>query len=409
MGLPGRDYGEVSSLLARTAGGLHTLLHTGSSFTGTRSLAAPSGILDLSGRDWLVYRLKALEGKFFSALDLTLELIREADFSDLRRIRDLVLETKNDMDASLAPGGHGYVSCRSGRYFSRSTAIAEIWDGLDQLAFIHTLAELDTAEISRTLNSLRDRIVAGGLLLNLSGSGEFLPEALRGAAERLCPFGPPRPRNPAAGETEPFFALIGGKNPPAAEVFVSPSLQVGFASLALPAASFLSPAAAAEGALSHWLSTGPLFEEIRMRGGAYDASAYPNNRERVFSFSTYRDPDPRRSLDVIGPILGKAAAQPVDEESLIRTIIGTYSRETRPRTAAEKGFIDFFRFLSGVADFHRERNLRRLIALAAEDIAGAAKGLAAHITGAPAAIIAGTTAGEKAARALGVEPQKLPV
>jgi Zn-dependent M16 (insulinase) family peptidase len=410
VGLPGRDYGEVSSLLARTAGGLHTMLHTGSSLTGTRSLAAPSGILDLSGRDWLVYRLKALEGKFFPALDLTLRLIREADFSDLRRIRDLVLETKNDMGASLAPGGHGYVSCRSGRCFSRSTAITELWDGLDQLAFIHTLAELDTAEISRILTSLRDRIAAGGLLLNLSGSGEFLPEALRGAAERLCPFGPPRPRNPAAGEAEPFFALIGGKNPPAAaEVFVSPSLQIGFASLSLPAASFLSPAAAAEGALSHWLSTGPLFEDIRMRGGAYDASAHPNNREGVFSFFTYRDPNPRRSLEVIGPILEKAAAQPADEESLVRTIIGTYSRETRPRTGAEKGFIDFFRFLSGIEDFHRERNLRRLIALTAEDIAGAAKNLAAHITGAPAAIIAGTTAGEKAACALGVEPQKLPV
>jgi Zn-dependent M16 (insulinase) family peptidase len=418
VGLPGRDYGEVSSLLARTAGGLHAMLHTGSSFAGTRSLATPAGILDLSGRDWLVYRLKALEGKFFPALDLTLELIREADFSDLRRIRDLVLEAKNDMDASLAPGGHGYASCRSGRYFSRSTAINELWEGLTQLQFIHTLAETDTAEISRTLTSLRDRIAAGGLLVNLSGSGEALSGALRGTAERLCPFGPPRPRNPASGESGPFFALAGGKISPEgnrvpdeaqAEVFVSPSLQVGFASLALPAAPFLSPAMAAEAAFSHWLSTGPLWENIRMRGGAYDAFAHPNNRERVFSFGTYRDPNPRRSLEAIGLILGEAAAQRVDEESLVRTIIGTYSKETRPRTGAEKGFIDFFRFLSGIEDFHRERNLRRLIALTPEDIAGAAENLAAHIAGAPAAIIAGTTAGEEAARALGVEPRELPV
>ncbi|MFP3089735.1 insulinase family protein [Treponema sp. TIM-1] len=411
VGLPGRDYGEVSSLLARTAGGLHALLHTGSSLTDTRSLATPGGVLDLSGRDWLVYRLKALEEKFFPALDLTLELIREADFSDLRRIRDLVLETKNEMDASLAPGGHSYAFCRSGRYFSRSTAINELWEGLDQLRFIHTLAELDTAEISRTLTSLRDRIAAGGLLLNLSGSGESLPGFLRGAAERLYPFGPPRPRNPAAGGADPFFALISGKNPPAAaqaEVFVSPSLQVGFAALALPGASFLSPAAAAEAALSHWLSTGPLWEDIRMRGGAYDAFAHPNNRERVFFFATYRDPNPRRSLESMGLILGKAAAQGMDEESLVKTIIGTYSKETRPRTGAEKGFIDFFRFLSGIEDLHRERNLRRLIALTAEDMAGAAEGLAAHIVGAPAVIIAGAAAGERAARDLGVEFQNLP-
>jgi Zn-dependent M16 (insulinase) family peptidase len=410
VGLPGRDYGEVSSLLARTAGGLYAALHTGSSLTGGRSLAVPGGILDLSGRDWLVYRLKALEGKFFPALDLTLELIREADFSDLRRIRDLVLEAKNDMDASLAPGGHSYAFCRSGRYFSRSTAINELWDGLNQMQFVHTLAELDTAEISRTLSSLRDRIAAGGLLLNLSGPGESLPGALRGAGERLCPFGPPRPRNPAAGEAGPFFALIGGENPAAqAEVFVSPSLQVGFAALSLPAAPFLSPGAAAEAALSHWLSTGPLWEDIRMRGGAYDAFAHPNNREGVFSLATYRDPAPGRSLEAMGRILKEAAAKRVDEESLVRTIIGTYSRETRPRTGAEKGFIDFFRFLSGIEDFHRERNLRRLIALTPGDIAAAAGNLAAALAGAPAVIIAGAGAGEKAARGLGVEPQKLPV
>ncbi|MDR3138478.1 MAG: hypothetical protein LBT95_02270, partial [Treponema sp.] len=92
-----------------------------------------------------------------------------------------------------------------------------------------------------------------------------------------------------------------------------------------------------------------------------------------------------------------------------KTVIGTYANETRPRTGAEKGFVDFFRFLSGLEDFHRERDLRRLIALTAEDIAAAAENLAAHITGAPAAIIAGAAAGEKAARALGVEPRKLPV
>jgi Zn-dependent M16 (insulinase) family peptidase len=414
VGLPGLDYGEVSSRIARTAGGLHAMLHTGSSLGGLRSLAVPSGILDLSGRDWLVYRFKALEEKFLPALDLTTALIREADFSDLRRLRDLVLETKSTMDASLAPGGHSYASCRSSRYFSRSMAVNELWDGLDQIQFVHTLAEMDSAEISRTLTALRDRIAEGGLIVNLSGSEASLPGALQGAAERLYPFGAPRPRNPAAEGAESFFALIDGKSPPArgttpAEVFVSPSLQIGFASLALPAAPSLSPGMAAEAVLSHWLSTGPLWEDIRMRGGAYGAFAQPNSRERVFSFATYRDPNPQRSLEAFGTILEEAAAQSMNEESLVKTIIGTYARETRPQTGAEKGFVDFFRFLSGITDFHREQHLRRVIALGPEDIAAAAGSLAAHTAGAPAVIIAGSAAGEKAAAALGVEPRKLAI
>ncbi|MDR3171267.1 MAG: insulinase family protein, partial [Treponema sp.] len=61
LGLPGMDYGEVSSLLARTVGGFHAMLETGSPAPGAaRTVATPSGILDIVGRDWLIYRLKAL-------------------------------------------------------------------------------------------------------------------------------------------------------------------------------------------------------------------------------------------------------------------------------------------------------------------------------------------------------------
>ncbi|MDR3161985.1 MAG: insulinase family protein [Spirochaetaceae bacterium] len=408
LGLPGMDYGEVSSLLARTAGGFHARVHTGSPVPGTaRTLAVPGGVLDLSGRDWLVYRFKALEEKTAPTLDLILRLIQEADFSDLRRIRDLVLEMKNDADVSLAPEGHTYASSRSGRTFSRSAAVAEIWHGLEQLEFAHTLAALDSAEISRTLRSIRDRITRGGLLINLTGSGKALDRAFRAAEERFSPLGPPRPRNPAAGDL-----AFSGASPAAVEVFASPSLQVGFASIALPAAPYASPGHAAELALSHWLSTGPLWEDIRMRGGAYGAFAHPDGFEGVFSFSTYRDPSPHRSLGAFGDALEEAAARGIDEEALVKTIIGTYSRETRPRPPAEKGGNDFYRFLAGVEDYHREKKLRSLIALTAEELTGAAERLArgsSAAAGVPAVIIAGTAAGEKAARALGVEVRELPV
>jgi Zn-dependent M16 (insulinase) family peptidase len=408
LGLPGMDYGALSSLLARTAGGFHAALQTGSPAPGTgRTLATPSGILDLSGRDWLVYRFKALEGKTVPTMDLVLRLIREADFSDLRRIRDLVLEMKNDMDSSLAPRGNTYASCRSGRSFSRAAAVDEIWHGLEQLQFVRTLAALDTAEISRTLLGLRDRIARGGLLINLTGSGEALDRAFLAAEERFCSFGPPRPRNPASAEAAPFLALSGAG--PTPEVFTSPSLQVGFASAALPAARYSSPGHAAELALSHWLSTGPLWEDIRMRGGAYGAFAHPDGFEGIFSFSTYRDPNPQRSLGAFGAALEEAAARGIDEEALVKTLIGTYSREIRPRTPAEKGWNDFFRFLAGVEDYHREKKLRSLIALTSGDLTGAAERLAGCTGGAPAVIIAGASAGEKAAQALGAVIRELPV
>ncbi len=59
VGLPGMDYGEVSSLLARTVGGFNALLHTGSIVSGAdRNLKTASGTFDLAGRDWLIFRRK---------------------------------------------------------------------------------------------------------------------------------------------------------------------------------------------------------------------------------------------------------------------------------------------------------------------------------------------------------------
>jgi Zn-dependent M16 (insulinase) family peptidase len=414
VGLPGMDYGEVSGLLARTAGGFHALLETGSPAPGTaRTVAYPGGILDLAGRDWLVYRLKALDEKIPPALDLALRLMAEADFSDQRRVRDLVLELKNDVDSSLAPSGHSYASGRSGARFSRSRAVDEVWNGLEQLRFVHRLAELEAAEVCTRLRSLRDRLASSaGLMLNLGGSAGAIAAASALAGERFGSFGPPRPRK-AAG-AEPFFALLDGNGageagtPSPPEVYASPSLQVGFAALTTEAAPYGTRAQAAELVLAHQLSTGALWEDIRMKGGAYGAFAHPDSLERVFSLSTYRDPNPRRSLEAFGTILRNAAGEGIDGESLEKAIIGTYARETRPRTGAEKSLSDFFSFLYGVEHRHRERKLRDLLALEPEDLAEAARRLAASPAPSPV-IIAGKAAAEKAAAALGTDPRELPV
>jgi Zn-dependent M16 (insulinase) family peptidase len=411
VGLPGMDYGEVSSLLARTAGGFNAILHTGSAApSGAGPVQTPSGPLDITGRDWLIYRLKCLDEKTAPSLDLALNLINEADFSDQRRIRDLVLEMKNEIDSSLALSGQSYASCRAGCFSSRSRQIDETWSGLAQLEFAHRLAELDIAEITAKLRKLRESINTAGMAASLTGSAPALISAGNLLADRFSRFGPPKGRcekSPPPGQ--------GGAGCTAAEVFASPSLQVGFAARTLKAAPFDSPAQCAEIVLAHQLSTGALWETIRMKGGAYGAFASTDSLEGCFSFATYRDPRPLRSLDAFSSILKTSAGEkhlPEDavrrEDILTKTIIGCYARETRPRTGAEKGFADFLRFLYGIEDSYRKRKLERLIAVSAGDAAGAFAALAAQDAGREV-IIAGMKSAEQAAKALGVELQTLPV
>ena len=415
MGLPGMDYGEVSSLLARTAGGFHAMLHSSPLTPGAnREEKLPTGNLDLRNRDWIIFRLKALDEKLGASLELALRLITEADFSDLRRIRDLVLEMKNDLDSSLAPAGHIFASGFSSRLFSRNRIVDELWCGLDQLLFVHKLSNLDVSEISAKLKSIQTALSGGGVLINFTSDTPGLAE---GEIGRLFgSFGPPRARKSASESLESFSSLseikpimsIGDK----ASVFASPSLQVGFAAMSLKASLFGSPHQAAELVFSHLLSTGALWENIRMKGGAYGAFARVDHLEGIFYFSTYRDPNPSRSLDAFNSIIkarNSDSLKSIGREDVDKAVIGTYARETHPHTPAEKGLADFFRFLSGIEDSHRSERLKGIIALSVDEIDAVPKRLAAETGFSHPVIITGNSEAEKAASQLGVEIRNLPI
>ncbi|MDR2313319.1 MAG: insulinase family protein [Spirochaetaceae bacterium] len=442
VGLPGMDYGEVSSLIARTAGGFYALLETGSpapppvpppAFPELNSglEQEPAVPAALTARDWLIYRIKALDEKFVPALDLARRLIVEADFSDLRRLRDLAMEMKNDGDSSIAPSGHNYASGCSGKYISRSRAVDELWNGINQIPFSHRLAAMDMEELRDRMIYIRNALLKAGLFLNLTCSAGAAPGAM-GALESFGSFGPPGPPNPQCRRKESFFSLFSPdpSSPPrqgrpvTAEVYASPSLQIGFAAMSLPSAPYGSLEQAAELVFSHELSTGPLWESIRMKGGAYGAFSHPDNLEGVFSLSTYRDPDPLRSLGAFSQILKDRSIRGIDQDRLEKAIIGAYARETAPRTPAEKGFAEFLRRLYGIGNAHRMFRLKSMIALGPGDANAAARRLAEAAEQQPytglgagqpgsfpglAVVVAGMKTAERAAKKLGVELRVLPV
>ena len=421
VGLPGMDYAEVSSLLARTVGGFIAVLHSGSCAKGADNasnganaqaqLQTACGKIDLAGRDWITYRLKCLDEKIAPSLDLAFRLICEADFSDRRRINDLVLEMKNEADSILAPIGHVLASGRAGRGKSRSKTVSEKWSGLSQIEFVHYLAKLDTGEIIKKLQQLRERIINAGLIVNITGGS--LDNISAEIAQRFGKFGAPKPR--AQQDDISPNGKTNSASASKAEIFASQSLQIGFAAIAYNAAPFDTTEQIAENVLTHQLSTGALWEDIRMKGGAYGAFINSDSLENCVSFATYRDPNPLRSLEVISTIMknsrnggGLRYCGGGDDDYLVKSIIGCYAKEVCPRTNAEKGLIDFYRFLYGIEDDYRARRLKKLINLSTNDIADAFASLASRTPTEPV-IITGLKSAEQAAKALGAEVTVLPV
>jgi Zn-dependent M16 (insulinase) family peptidase len=451
VGLPGMDYTEVSSLLARTVGDLNVNLFAGSvapTANDNPLIKVLSGEFDLAGRDWIIYSLKCLDEKTAPSLDIVQRLLNEADFTDHKRIKNLVLEMKNDVRSSLAPLGHNYASRRAERFSSPATMTNETWNGITQFLFVHRLAEMDTAEAAAKLEYLRSAITSSGFIANLTGSTEALGANCKFISQRFSGLGSPKrgirdrgsgigdkrkgtgDRELGIGDQGSLFGLsrynseasLGSElrspvpSPQSLipEIFASPSLQIGFAAMALRGAAFDTPAQAAEKVLSHHLSTGSLWETIRMKGGAYGAFASSDSLKRYFSLSTYRDPAPLRSLDSFSAILKDGCSVEKDEifqENLVKTIIGCYAGRTSPLTPSAKGILDFRRFISCIDDDYHKRNLERIISVSAEDIAAAYRSLASQLESGPIGqvIITGTKDAEQVAKALGTEVQILPV
>ena len=95
-------------------------------------------------------------------------------------------------------------------------------------------------------------------------------------------------------------------------------------------------------------------------------------------------------------------------EAIDKAVIGAYAPETCPRTPAEKGLVDFFRFLTGIEDSHRSQRLKDLVSVSAEQIDAVLNRLANDTGPVYPVIITGKTEAEKAASHLGAELTILP-
>lgn len=366
-GLSGRSYADVSRELARRAGGFHVLLQA----------STPAGGTSDSASAWMIFRLKALESRLSSALALVLPLMTEPDFSDRKRLSDLLAELANDMTSAIVPSGSSFASSRAAALFSRAQGIEERWRGLSQflaLAELRSDSGID-ALADRLSGLLRSIVVRQGLRVNLTADPEAMQPAVRAveSALALIPGGSVQGYslgNPGEDSAPRAF-------PPSRYEAWSLPTQVGFSAVSLRASAIGTPGFAHEQALGHLLSTGFLWDEIRVKGGAYGASAWTDGSESTFSFSSYRDPAPNASLDAYRGALESVAGDGPAPDILERAVVGAAGRDLRPMMPEEKGFIDFKRELFRVTDEMRRKKREDLLGLTRNDLRDAARRLLA--------------------------------
>jgi presequence protease len=361
MGLPGARYDQVALELFRLTGGFSASLDAGG------IAGKPEGF-----GQFMFFRTRCLLNNLPQAADLVGRLLASADFTDLQRLRDILLELRNDMKSALIPGGHQFAMLRAAGMISDPVAKEEEWRGITQLLFLGTLTRNLDAELPRIaaqLASIRSCLLVRPLLIaNATAVGECFPrigEAVDGLAGRLpssagahAVSGAPLPARRAATELR-------------GESLVA-SASVGYVARAMPGFRFEHPLNGPVAVLGHLLSTGYLWEKVRMEGGAYGAFSYPRNMDGLFLLGSYRDPNITATILAFGEGLKLMESGPLDSVEVDKAVIGTIGREDRPIDPGEKGFVSLQRKLHGITDEARQARRTSLLAVQRKGISEAA-------------------------------------
>ena len=380
-GLVGEGYDRVAQRLARSAGGFGASLDSGTPASGAPN---PPG----KALSYLVIRLKALTERFPQALELVLSLLTGADHGDLKRVEDIHAELRNDVLSAVVPAGNAFAQTRAASRFGEASAIEELWRGTSQVQFLLGLKGVEAAVVAQSMRAVSLSVFARkGLRLNITAEQTALAGVMAALESGLASL----PATAAAfaplpGAFGPAFAPATG-----GEAYAISS-QVGFAAAAFPSSKLGSAFFGHESLLAHLLSTGPLWEELRVKRGAYGASVWTDGLEGIACFSSYRDPRPVEALSFFGEALAEAQRRfspggAGSEAEVEEAAIGAIGRELRPMLPEERGFVDFRRWLYGIADDLRQSKRDAMLAAGAGELAAAAGRLAASYQSAEAVLI----------------------
>ncbi|TVQ41005.1 MAG: peptidase M16 [Spirochaetaceae bacterium] len=383
-GLSGVGYDELSTQLALHTGGFSVRAEVGCHADN------PERVVPL-----LFMRLKSLESALPQAVDLVVQIMLDADFGNARRIHDVLTEARNDMRSSIIPAGHMYSMTRAAAALSPTAAVEERWKGVSQLLFLSEHCVDGGAErLGAALRKLRDHVINRARLKVGFTCDPASGVPVQQQVERLAAA---LPAGPKIGEQHAFSGSL--QQRPRVESLLVPT-QVNYVARAMAGSPIGTTEQTAEVLLGHLMSTGYLWERIRMKGGAYGAFSSSRGAEQVFVFGSYRDPNITATLDAFHAALHHFSAAPVDERSLDLAVLGTVGGELRPLAPAERGLVSFRRILYRVSDQIRQAKRDAMLSMTPQQLQRAAERLLVHEQSAAVVVIGGRKAVADAAATL---------
>jgi len=347
---------------------------------------------------YVMVRGKATKDKVANLLDLFGQVLMKANLANEKRAIEMLKESKVRMQTSIITSGHSYGATRLAARYSLLGYLAETTGGLTYAREVATLlehAEKDWPSVQKRLEALRDSIVAkGDVVVNLTGSKDVL-ETAAPLVEKFISSIPEAPQVCGPKLAEQFSA--GDLLPMVDEGFSVPS-QVNYV---VKGAQVLKDGDTVSGAYSvasRHLSTGYLWDNVRVMGGAYGGFSRFSGANGRATFLSYRDPNLADTLslyDAAASVLAEEADK-MESEDVLQAIIGTVGDLDSPMGPDAKGFTSMCRYLTNETDEARQQWRDEVLGTSADDFKSFAQKLEAIKEDGSVVVFGSQTALEKA-------------
>ena len=325
-----------------------TNIYTGGISTGTASHP------DIKDRNNFVFKfevkLKVLEKNLDKALELMEQMLLSSDFTDTKRLGELVAQIKARLQANLSSSGHLVAAMRSMSSFSR---YALYQDELKGIAFYRSICHIEK-ELSESPKNVSDKLAAiakklfarNRMLISFTGNNEAYGNAKPSLEKVIAGFDK---MSAVGNQAEVHFNT-------AKEAFIDAS-QIQYVA---KTGDFICEGYEYTGALRLLriiLSYDYLWINVRVKGGAYGCmNTFLRSGESYFV--SYRDPNLSDTLDVYDRIPEYIKNFSPDERDMTKYIIGTFSALDTPMNPEAKGSRSLSAYLEGITyeQIQKERN-----------------------------------------------------
>lgn len=312
----------------------------------------------------LVVNTKVLYENVSDALSLMKEILYTSKVTDRKRMKEVIAEVVSQMKVGIQEAGHLSMAARACSYFSKTSYLKELTEGITFYEFINDIYKNFDAKYDEVCEKLQQTLhafsKADNLIISYTGDKDItveLKESLSGLKEYM---------------NFDSYDVV--------EQVIRPQiLNEGFKTASkvqyvATAGNFVKKGYKYTGALSVLqviFSYDYLWINIRVKGGAYGCMC---NFKRLGDsyFVSYRDPNLEKTYEVYQKASDYVKEFDASSRDMLKYIIGAIAKLDTPMNPSAEGAYNYVCYLSGVTDEDLQKNRDEILGADVDTIRGLA-------------------------------------